>query len=390
VNPYLPPEQHGAGSRPHGSINIPRKEKTQMTALDMFVPLVKADAARRLVYGVVTAETPDRAGEICDYATTKPYYEKWSAEFHKASAGKSLGNLRAMHGKIAAGRIEQITFDDEARQIEICARIVDGAEWAKVEAGVYTGFSQGGGYVKRWPDEHDPGVTRYTANPVEISLVDMPCLPAATFSMIKSDGATEKRNFAPQIEQVWMTADGKTFRKKAEALAHAGAAPMMRLVERMEDDLSRRAKFAPLKKALGAEVYDSASAIAALEIIFSLLEKEISEGEQDGDQIAALKESIARLKEFVVSEIGERDDEPLYSQKALLDMLTPRLEKLSARIEEIGRQPSPPPMLAGTRGVEKGGDSRLDDIAGALAKLSAEERAALLIKAAQKAPQPLR
>jgi hypothetical protein len=361
-----------------------------MTALDIFVPLVKADAARRLVYGVVTAETPDRAGEICDYATTKPYYEKWSAEFHKASAGKSLGNLRAMHGKIAAGRIEQITFDDEARQIEICARIVDGAEWAKVEAGVYTGFSQGGGYVKRWPDEHDPGVTRYTANPVEISLVDMPCLPAATFSMIKADGATEKRSFAPQIEQVWMTADGKTFRKKAEALAHAGAAPMMRLVERMEDDLSRRAKFAPLKKALGAEVYDSASAIAALEIIFSLLEKEISEGEQDGGQIAALKESIARLKEFVVSEIGERDDEPLYGQKALLDMLTPRLEKLSARIEEIGRQPSPPPMLAGTRGAEKGGDSRLDDIAGALAKLSAEERAALLIKAAQKAPQPLR
>ena len=32
----------------------------------MFIPLVKADAARRLVYGVATAETPDRAGEICD------------------------------------------------------------------------------------------------------------------------------------------------------------------------------------------------------------------------------------------------------------------------------------------------------------------------------------
>jgi hypothetical protein len=360
-----------------------------MPSLNMFVPLTKADAARRLVYGVVTAEAPDRAGEICDYATTKPYYEKWSAEFHKASAGKSLGNLRAMHGKIAAGRVEAITFDDEARQIEICARIVDDAEWAKVEAGVYTGFSQGGGYVKRWPDESDPGVMRYTANPVEISLVDMPCLPAATFSMIKADGLIEKKSFTPQVEQVWMTRDGKTFRKKAEALAHAGAAPMIELVERMEGDLSRRVKFAPLKKALGAEAYDAGSAIAALEIVFSLLEKEISEGEDDQRQIAALKESIARLKEFIVSEISEPNEEPLYGQKALLDILTPRLEKLSARIEEIGRQPAPPPMLAGTRGMEKGGDSRLDDIAGALAKLSGEERAALLIKAAQKTPQPL-
>ena len=44
-------------------------------------------------------------GEICDYDTTKPLYEKWSAEIARSTSGKSLGNLRAMHGSVAAGKI---------------------------------------------------------------------------------------------------------------------------------------------------------------------------------------------------------------------------------------------------------------------------------------------
>ena len=61
-----------------------------MSALRMFIPITKVDAARRRVYGLATAEKEDRAGEICDYASTKPLYEKWSAEIAKSSRGKSL------------------------------------------------------------------------------------------------------------------------------------------------------------------------------------------------------------------------------------------------------------------------------------------------------------
>ena len=75
-----------------------------MSALRMFIPIVKVDGTRRLVYGVATAEMEDRAGEICDYASTKPLYEKWSQEIAKATGGKSFGNLRAMHGNVAAGK----------------------------------------------------------------------------------------------------------------------------------------------------------------------------------------------------------------------------------------------------------------------------------------------
>ncbi len=161
--------------------------------LRLDIPITKVDAARRLVFGVATAEIADRSGEICDYASTKPLYEKWSEAIASSSGGKSLGNLRAMHGAVAAGKVTALSFNDEAKQIEICAKVVDDAEWTKVEEGVYTGFSQGGAYARRWTD--DVGAKRYTADPHEISLVDLPCLAEARFEMIKADGSHEWRPF---------------------------------------------------------------------------------------------------------------------------------------------------------------------------------------------------
>ena len=170
-----------------------------MDPLRMFIPLTKVDAETRTVYGLATGETADRSGEICDYATTKPFYEAWSGDIAKATGGKSLGNVRAMHGSIAAGVVKSITFNDASKQIEIAAKIVDDAEWKKVQEGVYTGFSQGGAYHKRWKDE-ETGLQRYTASPSEVSLVDLPCLKEATFQMIKSAGAVETKHFAKSAQ----------------------------------------------------------------------------------------------------------------------------------------------------------------------------------------------
>jgi hypothetical protein len=166
-----------------------------MDDMKLFIPITKIDAAQRLVYGVVTAEMPDVSGEVCDYASTKPLYQKWSQKFADATDGKSFGNLRAMHANVAAGKLIEIAFNDEAKRIEICGKVVDDDEWQKVKEGVYTGFSQGGRYLKRWPDPDEPTLTRYTAEPLEVSLVDHPCLPEATFALIKADGSTELRKF---------------------------------------------------------------------------------------------------------------------------------------------------------------------------------------------------
>ena len=100
-----------------------------------------------------------------------------------------------MHSNIAAGKLVDIAFNDAAKRIEICGKVVDDDEWQKVEEGVYTGFSQGGRYLKRWPDPDEPKLMRYTAEPVEVSLVDHPCLPEATFAVVKADGSTELRKF---------------------------------------------------------------------------------------------------------------------------------------------------------------------------------------------------
>ncbi|HVI52920.1 MAG TPA: hypothetical protein VM661_17055 [Candidatus Sulfotelmatobacter sp.] len=153
--------------------------------MSLFIPLCKVDAAQRLVYGQID-ETPDRAGEVFDYKSSKRHFMAWSKSVQKATDGKSFGNVRAMHGPVAVGKLEDIHFDDASRSIQLTARIVDDGEWRKVEQGVYTGFSPGGRYVKRW---RDGSLTRYTAEPSEISIVDLPCIPSASFTMVKADGA---------------------------------------------------------------------------------------------------------------------------------------------------------------------------------------------------------
>lgn len=163
--------------------------------MSLFIPITKVDVAQRLVYGTLTEEIPDKAGEILDYASARPAFEAWSQQFEEASGGKSFGNVRAMHGKVAAGKFTDISFDDENKRISGVAKIIDDDEWEKVLEGVYTGFSIGGGYAKRWPDESNPALMRYTPILHEVSLVDNPAVPTATFDVIKQDGSIECRKF---------------------------------------------------------------------------------------------------------------------------------------------------------------------------------------------------
>lgn len=157
-----------------------------------FVRLFKVDEAKREVWGVVTAAEPDKDGEICDYETTVPYYKEVVDEMSKATNGVNIFPLRAMHGLTAAGKGIGIEFRDAAQEVFMGFKVVDDAEWKKVAEGVYTGFSQGGRYIKRWKDGD---YVRYTAAPGEVSLVDMPCLTRAHFEYIKADGRCEIRKF---------------------------------------------------------------------------------------------------------------------------------------------------------------------------------------------------
>jgi len=204
-----------------------KKTATDPTLSRLFIPITKVDEEQRLVYGQMTAEAEDSAGEIWDYEKSKPYFEQWSANAEKTSGGKSLGNLRSMHQPIAAGKLTQFVLDDESKSVMICGKVVDDTEWQKVLEGVYTGFSQGGRYVQRWKDPDDPKKTRYASDPVEVSLVDLPCLPTATFEYVKADGSTELRKFNTTKETTMYEPTNEEVAARATAMAKAAGTPAL-------------------------------------------------------------------------------------------------------------------------------------------------------------------
>jgi hypothetical protein len=170
----------------------------------IFFPITKAveqDDGTVMVWGRGTEEVLDGAREIMDYASTKPLIEKWSSNVFDRSGGLSKGNIRAMHQPIAAGVLKELNFLDDQKAVDLCAHVIDENEVKKVKAGVYTGFSMGGNYMKRWADSNMGGM-RFTGNPTEWSLVDAPCVRSATFQMVKADGLTVDVPFAEKQEIV--------------------------------------------------------------------------------------------------------------------------------------------------------------------------------------------
>jgi hypothetical protein len=172
--------------------------------MKLFAQIRKVDEANRLVYGRAAQEVVDKADEVMDYESSKPYFQKWSDDVAKDTDGKSLGNVRAMHGKVAAGKLTGIDFNDTEKAIDVIAKVVDDAEWNKVLEGVYTGFSIGGSYIGKPSIEKMDGkdVKRYTASPNEVSLVDRPCIPTATFFEVqKADGTLSKVEFKEPVTE---------------------------------------------------------------------------------------------------------------------------------------------------------------------------------------------
>jgi hypothetical protein len=184
--------ERGRFNIPEPAAPLAKRALTEGAPMEMFVRLSKVDEAQRLVYGIATSETPDRDGEILDYAASKPFFREWSDSVKKDSGGASLGNLREMHGSVVAGKLSQIVFNDAAKAIEVAAKVVDDGCWKKVLERCYVGFSIGGKYIRTTKDGN---LTRFVASPSEISLVDRPSCPTAVFTLVKADGSTEVCKF---------------------------------------------------------------------------------------------------------------------------------------------------------------------------------------------------
>lgn len=161
----------------------------------------------------MTAEIPDKSNEVSDYGDTKKLYQRWSNEMLKATEGAgqepSLGNVRLQHTLEIAGKLTSLDFDDANKAIMAGAQPVDDRIWKMIKMGFITGFSHGGSYVYRRCNSCGTDIqgendnfhcesckcnvqVRYAARPSEISFVDNPCLEAAHFTFVKSDGSSEQ------------------------------------------------------------------------------------------------------------------------------------------------------------------------------------------------------
>jgi phage head maturation protease len=157
---------------------------TEQNDFKIFSNFQKFDETQRMAYGYATTEALDSQDEIVELEATSEAvkdYKKWA-------------NIREMHSNSAVGTAPIIEMKKDG--LWIGAHIVDDKAWEKVKAGVYKGFSIGGKIIDRVEDySEDLGkvikrIKKYMLT--EISLVDRPANPLATFSFIKRQSDTDE------------------------------------------------------------------------------------------------------------------------------------------------------------------------------------------------------
>lgn len=159
---------------------------------ELFFSIQNADAEKRLVSGVSESGEPNQAGLLLDYATSKPQLIAWSENIAKKTKGASKGVLRVMHQLETVGKIVEIGFDDDRRHILVTVHVSDDKTWEKIQSGEYTGFSWWWRTVGMpWKDDeatkqYGRPIHSYTGKPIELSIVDAPCVPGSDFTSIQN------------------------------------------------------------------------------------------------------------------------------------------------------------------------------------------------------------
>lgn len=140
-----------------------------------------------MVSGIASSETVDGVGEIVRSDAMKaaiPDYMKFGA-------------VREMHQPIAAGTAVSIEVD-AAGLTHFEAHVVDESSVKKVNTGVLKGFSIGGRVTERDP-LNKKIIT--ALNLTEISLVDRPCNPDATFAIAKIGGDDDSTSQGANMDE---------------------------------------------------------------------------------------------------------------------------------------------------------------------------------------------
>jgi len=166
------------------------------THIDLLGRITAVDEKKRLVYAQLGVG-PDKRGLKIDYEKSKPHVKAWSQKAFEATkkigTGPSYGNVRAQHGGVVAGHLTELTEKDDVGNWLGAVSVTDPNEWAKVMAGDYTGVSWGADIVEAADNV-------VVISPVELSLVDVPRFPDATFTLLCADGTQKEMPFKADAE----------------------------------------------------------------------------------------------------------------------------------------------------------------------------------------------
>lgn len=245
------------------------------------------------VWGYASAESVDADGEIIKADAMKaaiPDYMKFGA-------------VREMHQAKAAGTAIEIDVKDDGRTW-FGAHVVDSEAVKKVKAKVYKGFSIGGKILGT--DELQKNVIT-SLKLTEISLVDRPANPDATFTMYKADGI-EKESAAddPADESIAKTGEGDPIAKaettKAEQLDSKDVTAVDALADMLNKRLITPERLLELAK----------SEKETINPVFDMLKK--LAGETSANPASAA-EALEKLKKFVASQEAEELKKGVYTLK---------------------------------------------------------------------------
>lgn len=174
----------------------------------LFGEIRRVDEVQRMVWGY--ASTPNKAadGKTITLDAMRAAFDDYMA----------FANIREMHQLSAVGRAEEgESFVDDGG-IYIGAKVVDDTAWNKVTEKVYRGFSIAAKITARDPNDKN-SITGIKIN--EISLVDRPGDPGATFEVFRAAISNEENDMAEATE----TVERRTFTQdQRDKLAASGAA----------------------------------------------------------------------------------------------------------------------------------------------------------------------
>lgn len=320
------------------------------------------------VYGHASSEAEDAQGEIVKASAM----EKAMPDYLK------FGAVREMHSNIAAGTAIEMAVEADGRT-SFGAHVVDPVAVKKVQTKVYKGFSIGGTVTER--DATNKKIIT-GLKLTEISLVDRPANPDATFSLFKADGVvvpdTDTSDpAAAKAEEPAPVADAtgepaKEVKKSMYSLA--SFASVLSSISSLASDAQWEAEYekddSPVPASLrdwlkaGLGIFNSMAAEESAELIETLKPKEA--------KVVALADAPADLAKVETPDVKKLADD--------LSKLTTENELLKKRVDELEKMPAAPKGVARVVG-------KADDVVDPAANDEPEDKSPLgLMKKAQQNP----